>query len=205
MSQEIDKAIQRTRRYYYEDGLVETTVGSLFFIIGLALLGWLTIESYPALGIVMVLLSVGLIFGGTLFIQKTIPYLKDRFTHPRTGKVVYKQNEQPHSRWIIGVPILLVLFISLFLPERYWQIALMTGGLLGCILIYFGYRVNLPRFYILGGAAFLVGLGGVYWFNNEVVSSAFTFGVIGFIMLVTGLVIFTQYLRHHPIIEVDYE
>ena len=205
MSQEIDKVIQRTQRYYYEDGLVETAVGLLFFVIGLALLGWLTIQSNPTLGIVMVLVSVLLIFGGTLFVQKTIPYLKERLTHPRTGKVVYKQNEPPRSRWFIGLPILVVLFLALFLPERFQQIALMEGALLGFVLVYLGYRVNLRRFYIMGTAALLMGLAGANWFNNEITSSAFTFGSIGLIMLISGLIMLTQYLRRHPIVEADYE
>ncbi|MCA9929399.1 MAG: hypothetical protein KC419_13010, partial [Anaerolineales bacterium] len=65
--------------------------------------------------------------------------------------------------------------------------------------------VNLRRFYIMGTAALLMGLAGANWFNNEITSSAFTFGSIGLIMLVSGLIMLTQYLRRHPIVEADYE
>ncbi|MCB9418939.1 MAG: hypothetical protein H6667_04005 [Ardenticatenaceae bacterium] len=206
MNQNIDEMMQRTYRYYYEDGLVETAVGILFFVIGLALLGWLTIQSSPALGIVMVILSVLLILGGTLFVQKIIPSLKERFVHPRTGKVVYRQ-EKPQKetgRWLLYA-VLAVLVVTLFLPERFNQMALMEGALLGAIFIYLGHRVSLSRFYWLGGAAILVGVAAVLLFNNDISGSAFTFGSTGLVLLVSGLIVLTRYLRRNPQIEVEDE
>ena len=205
MNQKIEDVMRQTYRYYYEDGLVETAVGILFFVIGLALLGWLTIQSNPALGIVMVILSVLLIFGGTLFVQKVIPSLKDRLVHPRTGKVVYRQ-EKPRqsSRWILYA-VLAILVIALFLPERFNQMAFMEGGLLGAIFIYLGHRVSLSRFYWLGGAAILIGVAAVLLFTNDISGSAFTFGGTGLILLVSGLIVLSRYLRRNPQAEVEDE
>jgi uncharacterized membrane protein len=203
MNQDIDDVMRRTYRYYYEDGLVETAVGILFFIIGLALLGWLTIQSNPALGIAMVVLSVMLIFGSTLFMQKVIPSLKDRIVYPRTGKVVYRHEEPTQSgNRRVAFAILVVLVAILFLPEQFNQMAFMEGALLGAVLVYLGYRVHLPRFYLLGGAALLVGVAAVLLFSNEISSSAFTFGVTGLILLVSGLIVLSRYLRRNPQMEV---
>lgn len=206
MNQYFDDVMRRTNRYYYEDGLVETAVGLLFFVIGLALLGWLTIHSNPVLGIVMVILSILLILGGTLFVQKVIPSLKDRLVHPRTGKVVYRRVEQPKqtNRWLLYA-ILVVLVVALFLPERFNQMALMEGVLLGAILIYLGRRVSLNRFYWLGGAAILVGVAAVLLFSNDISGSAFTFGSTGLILLISGLLALSRYLRRHPLAEVEDE
>jgi hypothetical protein len=205
MIKDIDKVMQRTFRYYYEDGLVETAVGTLFIIIGIALLGWHTIGLNPALGIGMVLLSVLLIFGGTLFVQKVIPSLKERLVHPRTGQVVYRREEPQPIRKRLLFAILAVLVLVLFLPEQFNQMALMEGALLAAVLIYLGSRASLPRFYLLGGAALLVGVAGVLLFNNDISGSAFTFGGTGLIMLVSGLVALNRYLRRHPRAEAENE
>ena len=206
MSQDIDKVIQRTQRYYYEDGLVETAVGLLFFIIGLELLGWLAIQTNPTLGIVMVILSVGLIYGGTLFVQKTIPALKERLTHPRTGKVVYRREEpSKQAKRRNAIMILAVLVLGLFLPERFNQIALMEGGVLGIFLVYLGYRVKVSRFYLLGGAAALIALVAMWLFSDDIRSSAFTFGGTGLLLLVSGLLVLSRYLSQNPQIEVEDE
>jgi hypothetical protein len=198
MNQDIDDVMRRTYRYYYEDGLVETAVGILFFVIGLALLGWHTIELNPALGIGMVILSVLLIFGSTLFVQKVIPRLKERLVHPRTGTVVYRQEEPKRSSRLILFVVMVVIMLGIFLPERFNQLALLEGTLLGVVLIYLGRRVGLNRFYLLGGAALLVGLVAMMLFSSDISSSAFTFGGIGLILLVSGLIAFTRYLRRHP-------
>lgn len=202
MDQDIDDVMRRTYRYYYEDGLVETAVGILFFVIGLALLGWLTVRSNPVLGIGMVILSVLLIFGGTRLVQKILPRFKERLIYPRTGKVIYRQDKPTRGRWIVMIAALALAALSFFLPERFTQMALMEGALLGVILSYLGYRVGLARYYLLGGAALLVGLAAVLLFNNDISGSAFTFSGIGLILLVSGLLTFIRYLRHHPQAEV---
>lgn len=205
MNQDIDDVIRRTYRYYYEDGLVETAVGLLFFIIGLALLGWLTIQSSPILGIGMVILSVLFIFGGTLFAQKVIPRLKERFVHPRTGQVVYRQEKPKPSNRLILFVVMVVIALGIFLPERFNQMALLEGVLLGVLFVYLGYRVKVSRFYLLGGAALLVALAAMLLFGDDIRSSAFTFSGTGLILLVSGLIVLGRYLRRHPQVEVEDE
>jgi hypothetical protein len=205
MSQEIDRIIRRTQYYYYEDGLVETAVGILFTIIGLALLGWLTLPINPALGIVMVFVSIGLIFGSTLFVQKVIPMLKERITHPRTGTVNYEHNKPTRGRWLVTGAALIVAVFALVFPDYLSKMSVVEGLLLGIILCYLGYRVRLYRFYLLGGAALAIGIVAAMLFDNDITGSAFTFGVTGLIMVVSGLIVLTTYLRRHPIAEVDNE
>lgn len=205
MNQNLDDVMRRTYRYYYEDGLVETAVGALFFIIGLALLGWLTIQSNPILGVGMVILSVLLILGSTLFAQKVIPSLKERFVHPRTGKVVYRHEEPKRSNRLVLFTVLAVIVLGIFLPERFNQLALLEGTLLGVILIYLGRRLGLNRFYLLGGATMLVGFVAMLLFSSDISSSAFTFSATGLILLVSGLIVLNRYLRRHPQAEVEDE
>jgi MFS family permease len=190
--------MRRTFRYYYEDGLVETAVGTLFIIIGIALLGWHTIELNPTLGIVMVILSTLLIFGGTLLVQKILPKFKERFVHPRTGQVTYRQDDSKRGNRLVLPVILAVFILTLFLPEQFNQMALFEGTMLGAVFAYLGYRANLPRFYLLGVVALLIGVAGVLLFNNDINGSAFTFGTTGLIILVSGLAAFNRYLRRHP-------
>ena len=205
MSQEIDRIIQRTQYYYYEDGIVETAVGILFSIIGLALLGWLTVPSNPALGIVMVLVSMGLIFGGVLFVQKVIPILKEHITHPRTGTVNYGRSKPTRGRWLVIGAAFLVAVLAFVFPDYLSEISVVEGALLGVVLCYLGYRVHLRRFYLLGGAALVIGIVAAILFDNDITGSAFTFGVTGLMMVVSGLIVLMTYLHRHPVAEVDNE
>ncbi len=207
MSQDIEKVMQRTQRYYYEDGLVETAVGILFFVIGVALLGWLTIQTNPILGVIMVFVSMGLIFGGTLFVQKVIPSLKARITHPRTGSVTYRRGEPSWGRWPIMLVALLIAVLGLTFPDYLSQMSVAEGVLLAAILSYIGFRVHLRRFYLLGGLALLAGVAAafLFTFNSDITGSAFTFGVTGIFMLISGLIVLRQYLRRYPVAEADYE
>ena len=205
MSQDIEKVMQRTQRYYYEDGLVETAVSLLFIVIGLALLGWLTIQTSPVLGIVMVFVSMGVIMGGTLFVQRVIPFLKERITHPRTGAVTYRRDVPSRSRWVVIGFALLLPVLGFVFPEFVTQMSGAVGLLLGVVLSLIGYRVRLPRFYFLGIAAMLAGIGAASLFDNDITSTAFTFGTVGLLMFVVGLTILWQYIRRHPVAEVDYE
>ena len=205
MSQEIDRIIQRTQYYYYEDGLVETAVGILFSIIGLALLGWLIVPVNPALGIVMIFVSMVIIFGGTLFVQKVIPVLKERITHPRTGIVNYERNQPTQGRWlVVGAAFLVTILVFVF-PDYLSEMSVVEGLLLGVVLCYLGYRVRLYRFYLLGGAAVVIGIVAAMLFDNDITSSAFTFGVTGLVMVVSGLIVLSTYLHRHPVAEVDNE
>ena len=205
MSQDIEKVMQRTQRYYYEDGLAETAVSLLFIIIGLALLGWHTIQTSPVLGIVMVFVSMGIIMGGTWFVQHVIPFLKERITHPRTGAVTYRRDVPSQSRRVVIGFALLIPVLGFVFPEFVTQMSGAVGLLLGVIFSLIGLRVRLPRFYFLAVAAVLAGIGTAYFFNNDITSTAFTFVTVGLLMLVVGLTILWQYMRRHPVAEVDYE
>ena len=35
MNEDIDQVVQRTRQYWFSDGIVELSVGSLFFVLGI--------------------------------------------------------------------------------------------------------------------------------------------------------------------------
>ncbi|KAA3656342.1 MAG: hypothetical protein DWQ04_31370 [Chloroflexi bacterium] len=205
MPQDIEQVMKRTQRYYYEDGLVETAVGTLFIAIGLALLGWLMIQTSPVLGIVMVLVSTAAIFGGTLFVQRVIPALKARITHPRTGSVTYRRDVPSRSRWLIVVAALLIAILSFNFPGYISQISVVIGLLLGIIFSVLGYRVRLRRFYLLGGVAVIVGMVTAVSFTNDITSAASTFVGTGLIMAVIGLIVLKQYVQRHPIAEADYE
>jgi uncharacterized membrane protein AbrB (regulator of aidB expression) len=131
-------------------------------------------------------------------VQRVIPRLKDQFTHPRTGQVVYRREEPQHGNRSLLLTVLAVLVVTLFLPEQFNQMALMEGVILGAVFVYVGYRVKLPRFYWLGGAALLVGVTAVLIFSNDISGSAFTFSITGLILLISGLAVLSRYLRRNP-------
>ena len=85
MTEQMDKIVKETYRYFYVDGLVETAVGLLFALIGMVLAGWAGFEEGSWLLKTAVIILPILIIGGTFGIKWLVGNLKERITYPRTG------------------------------------------------------------------------------------------------------------------------
>ena len=198
MSKNIDKVVRRTYRYFYDDGLVEMALGLLFIAVGIWLVIWngLTADALSGL-----LLAIGLpllIFGSAVFFKQLIKKLKERITYPRTGYVSYRENQPDRGRWLfIGTAALFTL-LSIFLPGSFNQMSVMVGALLGVILIYMGYRVEVRRFYLIGILSIILGFGLAQLGIDEVVALGLLFTAAGVGLLVSGAITLILYLRRHP-------
>lgn len=198
MSKNIDKVVRRTYRYFYDDGLVEMALGLLFIAVGIWLVIWngLTADALSGL-----LLAIGLpllIFGSAVFFKQLIKKLKERITYPRTGYVSYRENQPDRGRWLfIGTAALFTL-LNIFLPGSFNQMSVMVGALLGVILIYMGYRVEVRRFYLIGILSIILGFGLAQLGIDEVVALGLLFTAAGVGLLVSGAITLILYLRRHP-------
>lgn len=201
MNQDIDKVVRQTYRYFYDDGLVELSIGLLFMAVGGVLLLWATIESPSLLGLALAIGLPLVILGGTFFLKYGIRRLKEWLTYPRTGYVAYRQKQPSRGRWLVIAAALLLAIAAFIWPEALGQMQVMVGGLLGVILFYLGYRVGLWRFYLDGALAAILGFGLSIVGVNEVLGTALTFLGTGLALLIGGALTLILYLQRHPKID----
>jgi len=85
MSDELERVVQRTRQYWFSDGLVELSVGGTFIILGLYfyIQSILPSESFALLAVQVgfVFLLFGVIFLGRFIVNK----FKSQLTIPALG------------------------------------------------------------------------------------------------------------------------
>ncbi len=203
MDDNIDRIVKRTYRYYYEDGLVELSVGVMFGVIALALLLMGSTLGTPLAAIISLGL-VALVIGGTFAVRSLVMSLKQKVTYPRTGYVAYRQ-KPPTGRTVIIVGALIIALSIFFVPFGWYnKMPVAEAELLVLVLCYMGYRVSLRRLYaaaafvvltLIALVAFSVMRGGV----DDIVGSAVIFGAAGLALIVSGGLSLIGYLsRNQP-------
>lgn len=199
MNDKIDETVKRVHRYLYDDGLSEMGVGILFIVVGLGLIAFVAIQDNTVLGAVLLGGLLAFAFGGALFTKRALEAVKERVTYPRTGYVAYPSEKPKKWRWVAPVEILLVVIISLALPEELTRMSAMIGGLMFAIISSLGYRLGLRRFYVLGVIALMVGVGASLLFPNEALGAGMTFTVMGLLLLGSGGLTLSAYPRQNPL------
>jgi len=136
-----------------------------------------------------------------------------RVTYPRTGFITY-QKPQPLKRstrlviWI-GIPALTVAFLAfLFANHSYFQTAgqdyasiLMppfSGLLFSGLWVIVGWKISLPRFYLIGAVSLLVGAGLFFNGVGGNIGLALLLGAMGVVLCISGGLTLRHYLRQNP-------
>ena len=200
MKNDIDKVIQRTHRYWYEDGLAEIATGCIFVVGGLFLSMMCFARPGSPLACIIAIGFLGLFAFGGLAVSRVVKALKNRVTYPRTGYVSYRRPESNRRRRpiVAGLGIALGM-LSIVLSKVHalaWLVSMpmVEGLIVGGILLYLGYRLGLTRFYVLAFLSTLIGvvasLGGL---GNALGSAAY-FGALGVAQTVSGLFTLRAYL-----------
>ena len=198
MNDSVEKMVQRTYRYHYEDGLVEIGLGILFTASSLLFFTWQAVQDGRWLGAALAVISALLVIGGVYGMRWAVRRLKEQVTYPRTGYAAFREGEPAVARWLIVTVVMGVIIAGIFLPEAMERLALLEGALLGGILVYMGYRVRLARFYLLGALIVVLGVAATALFADDLLGSAVTFGGSGLLLLLSGLATFAAYLWRHP-------
>ena len=209
MKNDIDKVIQRTHCYWYEDGLNEIATGCMFVACGLFLF---MMDSVPPGSPLAPVLAVGLTilvaFGG-FSASRAVRAVKNRITYPRTGYVSYRRPEGNRRRRLIaaslgvGLGVLGIVLSIAGAPTWLVSMAMVEGLILGAVLLYIGHRLGLARFYVLAFLSTLIGvvtaLSGLL---DDALGSAAYFGEMGFVLTASGLFTLRAYLsQSQPPIE----
>ncbi len=193
----IDETIQRTRRYWFVDGLNELASG--FFLVLMALLFWGAHQlSAPFSILTLAVLFPVLIFAGRWATSWLVRRLKERITYPRTGYVTYRPARK-HGRRVILLTLLgamlsaaLIIFL---LPavEQSW-LPVMMGFFCAALTAYFGYQFGLRRFYVLAAVTLGAGLAIAFWVVAESVQLTVFLGAYGLGWMISGGVTLIRYL-----------
>jgi hypothetical protein len=197
---DIDKVIQRTHRYWYEDGLNEIGTGCIFILCGLSLLMMYSVPPGSLLSPVLAAGFVILVAFGGLFVSRAVKAVKNRVTFPRTGYVSYRRPGSSGRPYVIGASVGIVLAVlgiilsKVHAPTWLGSIAIVQGLILGAGLLYMGYRLGLTRFYALAFLSALIGVVVALNGFDEALGSAAYFGEMGFVLTASGLFTLRTYL-----------
>jgi hypothetical protein len=194
----VKELIDRPFRYFYDDGLVELAVGTLFLAAGLTISAWAATPAGSMWRLVGALLLVAIPLLGSVLFKCLVQKVKDHWVHPRTGYVDYGESRPSRARWIVIGGALALAIAGFVLPDRLNNMALGEGALLGLVLATLAYRARLTRFYLLAAIAALIGLAAALWLGPDLWGSAATFGATGAVMILSGGCALRQYFMAHP-------
>jgi len=196
----VQQTIERTRRYWYIDGLSEIGAGSVICLVALfyALIGLLPVSNpYRAmLGIgQVVVVLVGYWIAGRL-----VKTLKTRLTYPRTGYVSYPSRRGRRAVFMglasmgTGLGAALVLtWVGGRLPEN--LLPAISGAVIALTLAYLGTRTGVQRFYLVAAFTFLLGAATSSLALPDPWSNVLFFGGFGLAWIISGAVTLVHYLR----------
>jgi hypothetical protein len=204
MNEDIDQVVRRTRQYWFSDGLVELSIGSLFLILGFYFYLQFTL---PTGSLLLIGLQVGFVFllFGVIFLSRyLVNKIKSHLTIPRTGFVSYKRASRKQQLVSIAIVCIIAGFnIVLFLTTSLslnWVPAI-TGLIVGSLWLISAIRVGLLRFYLQSMLAFLLGIILSLSSLDIYLGLALFYGILGCVLVVSGGWTLTTYLRQHPPLE----
>ncbi len=194
MPADIDRVMQRTRQYWYADGIPEIAIGCL--LLGVALLFGLEAMAIPGTpGITAYGLPI-LILVGVFVTGRLVKRFKARLTYPRTGFVSYSRptGARRISRILIAFASAAMLaYVAMRLRLESSQTMLIQALLAALLIALAG--MGLVRFYAL--AALALGLGIVLSRSaiGEASGNAILFGFVGAGFVLSGGITLLVYLK----------
>ena len=197
MKDQIDHTIRRTRRYWSMDGLPEFGFG----LICIVLAGYFWVQSslpadsllYQVLNILFILIVVG----GSLGSNYLVSTLKKKFTYPRTGYVTYRRPSS-YRRLILAlaagvISALLVIVIYRTDLKQFW-LPLITAVIVAAVFAFLAYQGEAPRYYYLAVVSLAFGAIAVLAGLNDLQGLAVYYGGIGLAQLLSGGIVFRNFL-----------
>ena len=202
MKNNIDNLIQRTRQYWYQDGLVEITVGLFFMVLSPYFLAqaWIkTVPLNPVLANIGLLAAILVVIG--LF-RTALLAVKAHLTYPRTGYVAYPRLHKGSlwqryglATWLILVCIaLLALTLASRTPPAWAPFLL--GVVAGLAVLFVSYRFRLLRFTLLACALTLIGAVISIYNPGEADAATLSAAADGVCFLLSGALTLVRYLRN---------
>ena len=203
MTDDLKRPQLRAIQYFYVDGSFEFGFGLLclilavFFYAETHVHGWLSVIVDSSLVLVMI--------GGAWLINRLIKKLKEQITWPRTGYVTYNRQEGYKRGWrvalgmISGGLVAATVAVLVTIPGIHVaMMPLLSGFLLGIVMVVLGLRARLMRFYLLAGLSTLAGILMGYSGMENILALAVYYLIFGLLLFATGTWVLRVYLRQNP-------
>jgi hypothetical protein len=213
MNNKFQETQKRLFRYDYVDGTPDLAFGGLCLVMTIC---FFIFAAFPGLSrSTSSVIIVWVVFGGGGFLISWLSHrLKERFTYPRTGYVAYRRQGRPIKRTTqllirIGLPLLTVILLALlflnrskFPAQSQDQAIYLNPGLMGFlfsgIFAIAGWKIPLPRYYLIAAAVFLISAAFLVSGSGGTLGMALLSGAMSLILFVSGGLTFRAYLRRNP-------
>jgi hypothetical protein len=203
MHQVIDQTMQRTKQYWYVDGLNEMSFGGICLVLAVYFFASTFLPAGSVIAEFLNMFFVLILVGSGLLANRVVNSLKARLTYPRTGFVAYRQATRSHRLVLAGVALLTSSLLASMLAASPRSLAWMptiTGLLMGAVWLLMGFRIGLVRFYLLALSSILIGSGVSIAGLENILGLAMYYSLMGLAMFLSGGLTLRSYLRHtHPI------
>ena len=197
----IDQLMQRTQRYWYEDGISDLGMGGWLLFIGVLFVAEsLTPQGSPLSAVWGMGMPMALIGGGVV-VGWVVKRVKSRLTYPRTGFVEYERKGLAGIVRLVGAG-LAGAAVATGMVLIYWQIkslSLIFGVAFLGAFGFLGYRVRVWRYVFLGLWCFVLGVAtSAVSLSLEQSSAIFYIGA-GVGMIGSGVIAWRRYNRNAPL------
>lgn len=198
MKNDLDQTLQRTKQYWYTDGLNEIAIGAIFLLLSLYFLLEVFLPPKSLLATLLTASFVLIIAGGGLLAGRVVNEIKTRLTYPRTGYVAYRQARGSQRLFLALIAMLMASLITMLIAStpasRAWIPAL-TGFIIGAMWLFAGYKIGITRFYLLAAVSSLLGAGISLVGLGEILGAAVFYGLMSLAMIISGGLTLGSYLR----------
>lgn len=195
--------MQRTRRYWYEDGLWELATGGFFLVIALVLILQAVLPPNSWAQRIVVLGGSALVISGSIIGRRLVEQVKTRITYRRTGYVAYGREAQrgmldSRAVWTLVAVALAVVLVGIRLG--WWERALpLFFGVYGLVVLALvGYSLGLRRFYVLAVWSALAGIVIMLLPVSVLPGSALFWVAMGLGLMTSGATALRRYLSAAP-------
>ncbi len=207
MTQSIDLKEMEKKAFqsYYEDGIWDMFLGLIMISV------FVTSNLFE--GIDAKLVRYGLTGATYMGIALFLGFGKKYITLPRLGSVKFgeKRKTDRKKNVVVNVISLVVLVIAILavrsfkntpealdaMERSHIWISIGLGGWVAFITILGAYFMDFPRLYVYG-VMYGIGFTGTMLLDDPIV-----FVIVGVFILVPGIVIFSRFLRDHPLPKTD--
>jgi hypothetical protein len=205
MEMDFKRIERRTRQAGYDDGIAEMGLGVLGLLGGGCFFSY---SFFPPGFPGPLFWGIG-VFAATIvgarLIGRAIRSLKQKWSYPRAGYASYRPPGGTGKRRLISLSGAVAGFVSAlaygFLKDSFGFASppFFFGLLFSLSYIYTGIRLRLARFYLYSFVAVVAGtiLGQTGWTWR--ISMGALFAILGAVLLVSGVVVFSRFLRRNPI------
>jgi len=143
--------------------------------------------------------------------RRTIGWLKERITYPRTGYVTYpeptRRAKLPRAvlAGMIGAAVSLAVVAGLMLRQDLVRaVPVILGAGVALLLVRMGGEVGLVRFLVMAAWSLIMGLALAWLTSDMGLSMALFYALLGVAALLGGVLTLGRYLRIAPV-EADHE